>query len=571
MWNDLRLALRTYRRSPGFALVAVLSLAPGTGANTAIFSLLYQVVLRSLPVADPERLVSLESDDYNFGMTRRDNNKTVFSYPMYRALGERNQVFSGLIARSSFPATLAWHGEATRAMAEIVSGNFFQVMGVRPALGRLLMPADDSVTSENAVMVLSHSYWSSRLGRDPNVLNSRILMNGHPVLVAGVAPEGFRGVIAGRTPEFFVPVTLAKMVSPDWDKNDQVAYWLNLLGRLKPGVTHRQADAALAPLFRSILEDELPKISTVPEEARKKILQKPLRVDRAVEGLNEFGERWRTPLLVLMVMVGSVLLIACANVSGLFVARATVREREIAIRLALGATRWRLSRQLLVEALVVTVTGGLAGLLVSGSLINGLLHLLPADESGRWLTARLDFRMFSFSLALSIATGVLVGLLPAIGRKRPEVAPALKEQSSGLSAGVSSSRTRRVLAGVQICLSLLLLTGAGLFAISVAKLLHTDLGFEADNLVSFSIDPSLSGYSKERGLEVFRQLEERLRSLPGASSVARAAFSPFGGWGWGNGVKAPGSPTASERYVDCGRRRRSGLLPDFRDSAASRA
>jgi predicted permease len=552
MWNDLRFAWRTCKRSPGFTLVAVVSLALGIGANTAIFSLLYQVVLRSLPVRNPQALVSLESNDYNFGRTRRDNNKTVFSYPMYRELRNRNQVFNGLIARSSFFSTLAWHGEATRTTAEVVSGNFFEVLGVRPALGRLLAPSDDSAAGENGAIVLSYSYWASQLGRDPSVLNSRILMNGHPVLVVGVAQEGFRGIVSGRTPEFYAPVSMIKMIAPDWDNNEQVdAYWLNVLGRLKPGVTHQQADALLLPLFGSILRAQLPEMKDVTAEARKRILAKPLKVFPAAQGVNEFGDQWRTPLVVLMVMVGLVLVIACANVAGLLVARATVREREIAIRLALGASGRRLARQLIVEGLVVTLAGGLLGLFLSSGLTQGLLSLLPADESGGWLAAQLDLRLFGFSLALSVVTGLFFGLLPAARARRADVAPALKEQSTGLSASASSSRARQVLVAAQICLSLLLLVGAGLFTRSLLNLLHTSLGFRADHLVTFSLDPSLSGYSRERSQALFRQIEERLGNLPGAASVARSAFSPFGGWGWGNGVKAPGSRNASERFVDC--------------------
>ncbi|HKW96826.1 MAG TPA: ABC transporter permease [Bryobacteraceae bacterium] len=550
MWNDLRFAWRTCRRSPGFVLVAVLSLALAVGANTAIFSLLYQVVLRSIPVRDPQTLVTLESNDYSFGMTRRDNNQTVFSYPMYLALRDHNRVFSGLVARAGFPATLAWRGESTRTMAEIVTGNFFEVLGVKPALGRLLVPSDDSAVAENPAIVLGHSYWATRLGRDPSVLNSRVLMNGRPVVVVGVAAESFRGIISGRTPDFFAPVSVIRSITPDWDKRDQVdAYWLNVLGRLRPGVTHRQADAMLAPLYHSFLEDELPRFNDVTAEARKKILAKPLRVQPAAKGLNEFGDRWKTPLAVLMVMVGLVLLIACANVSGLLIARATAREREIAIRLALGASGRQLVRQLMVESLAITLAGGMLGLLVSENLTNGLLHLLPADESGGWLAAQLDFRLFWFSLALSLIAGVLVGVFPALRAKSPDLAPALKERASGSSA--SSSRARRVLVVAQICLSLLLLSGAGLFTQSLVNLLKTDLGFRADHLVTFAIDPSLNGYSHERSLNLFRQIEERLLSLPGAALVARSAYSPFGGWGWGNGVKAPGTRAASEQYADC--------------------
>jgi predicted permease len=553
MWNDLRFALRTLRRSPGFTLLAVLSLALGIGANTAIFSLVYQVALRSLPVRDPDSLFSLATDDSNFGTTRRDNNQSVFSYPMYQAIRDHNEAFTGVIARVSFPATLTYGGDATRTTAEVVSGNFFEVLGVRPALGRLLIRSDDAALGQNPAIVLSYAYWVGHLGADPRILNSQMSMNGQPVLVAGVAPRGCRGLLTGSNPDFFAPISMMRMIYPGWEGNDQVdLYWLNLVGRLRPGVTRQRAEAMLLPLYRAVLQDELPRMEGADQDARKKILAKPLTLQVAAQGVNALRAQWQTPLVVLTVMVGLVLLIACANVANLLVARATARQREIAIRLAVGATRWQLVRQLMVESGVLAAAGGLLGLFLSESLTESLLSMLPSGATGGWLTPQLDIRLLGYTMALSLATGLLFGLAPALQALRSGVAPVLKEQTTGMSASGSHSRTRQGLIVAQICISLLLLIGAGLFTRSLLNLIRSDPGFRTDRLVTFTIDPSLSGYTLEHRLALFRALQEKLSSLPGVKSAARAMLAPLGGSNWGNGIKAPGSRNAGQKYVDCG-------------------
>ena len=550
MWNDTRFALRTLGRSPGFALVAVLSLALGIGANTTIFSLLYQVALRSLPVEDPSRLVSLESDGPNFGWTRSDNRRTVFSYPMYAALRDRNDVLGGLIGRTSSPVTLGRGGETVRATAEVVTGNFFTVLGVGPVLGRFFTPEDEA--HWNPVIVLSYGYWAGRLGHDSRVVNSRVLMNGHPVLVIGVAPRGFESLVSGQSPELFAPVWSMPMISPGWRRDSQVdAYWLNLFGRLKPGVSPQQANAALLPSFRAILRDHLQRMPDITEEGRNAMLSKPLRIEPASQGINVLRDQWQSPLILLLAMAGFVLLIACANIASLMVVRAAARQREVAIRFALGASRWQVARQFMVESVTLALAGGLLGLFVCRVLTEGLLRLLPEDVAGGWLTASTNFRLFAFSTALGTVTGVLFGLIPALGALEPRLAPTLKEQSSGLTVADRQSRSRQAFVAAQICLSLLLLVGAGLFTRTLMNLMSTDPGFRADDLITFSLDPSLSGYSRTRALGLFRELEDRLGALAPVRSVARAVSSPFGGHGWGNGVKAPGSRTAGDKYVDC--------------------
>jgi predicted permease len=551
MSNDLRFAIRTLGRSPGFTVLAVLSLALGIGANTAIFSLLYQVVLRAIPVRDPGSLYSLESDNNNYGSTRRDNNLSVFSYPMYKALRDHNEVFSGLAARVSYPATLASGSEAARTTAEVVTGNLFEVLGVRPALGRLLVASDDA-PGQNPVIVLSYSYWTGHLGADAQVLNSRMLLNGHPVIVAGVAARGFRGLLTGRDPDFFAPISMMGTISPGMDGSDQVDFYsLNIVGRLKPNVSRQQAEAMLLPLFRALLRDELQQMKDIDANSRKKILARPIELQPAAQGLNLLSMQWQTPLAVLEVMVGLVLLIACANVASLLIARATGRQREIAIRLAVGASRWQLLRQLMVESGILALVGGVLGLFLSQNLTQGLLGLMPEDATGGWLAPQLDVRMLGYSVALALLAGLLFGLAPALQAMRPSVAPALKAQSGGMSAGSSQGRMRQGLMAAQICLSLLLLTGAGLFTRSLLNLTHSDPGFRADHLVTFSIDPSLAGYTLDRRIALFRELRQELGALPGAKATANAYLIPLGGWGWGNGVKAPGSRNAGKDYAVC--------------------
>jgi predicted permease len=444
---------------------------------------------------------------------------------------------------------LALHGESERTTAEVVSGNFFEVLGVRPALGRLLIPADDATGREPAI-VLSYAYWINHCGADPGILNSRIQMNNQPVTVAGVAPRGFRGLLTGNDPDFFASISMMKMISPGWDWDPRPdCHWLSLVGRLKPGVTRQQAGDMLQPLFRSILREEIPQIPGMTQDNISKTLARPMRAQPGSDGVNTLRSRWETPLVVLAVMVGLVLLIACTNVASLLIARATARQREIAIRLAVGATRWQLTRQLLVESGMLALAGGLLGVLLSQSLTQGLLGLLPADTTGGWLAPQLDLRLLSFCFALSVFTGALFGLAPALQAARSGVAPALKAQTGGMSASLSQARTRQVLIVAQICVSLLLLIGAGLFTRSLLNLLHNDPGFRADHLITFSIDPSLNGYTFERRLALFRDLRERLRALPGVRSATNAFLVPLGGWGWGNGVQNPNSSKANPQFV----------------------
>jgi predicted permease len=526
MWNDLRFALRTLARSPMFTAVAVLSLALGIGANTSIFSLLDQVVYRSLPVRDPGSLVVFHVDDHSSGQTSQDNSQSVFSYPMYRDLRDRSAVTSGIIARASAPVSISWSGQTERARAEIVSGNLFAVLGVRSQLGRLLSTDDDGAPGAHPVVVLSHDYWVRRFGADPGVLNQKVAINGHPMIVIGVAPAGFRGVLSGENPEVLLPIAMTREVTPTWDGlTDRSVRWLNILARVPPGILPRRAQAGLQTVYRPILESEVKERGLAQSQrTAQRILAQKLELRPAAQGINQLSLEWEKPLVALMALVGLVLLIACANVANLLMARAASRRREMAIRLALGAGRRALLRQLLLESVVIALAGGMLALLVSVWTTSALLRVLPANATGGWISASIDVRLLLFTLGLSTVTGLLFGLAPALQASRAEVASTLREQPAALASAGGGAGFRRGLVVLQLALSLMLLVGAGLFARSLFNLVRVDPGFRAERLLTFAIDPRLNGYSPARGFALFEDLQRRLATLPGV--VAAGAASP---------------------------------------------
>ena len=506
MWTDLRFTIRSLRKAPNFVAVAVFSLALGIGATTSIFSLFYQVLLRSLPVRDPEALVIFHSDGPHPGSTRSDNNETSFSYPMFRDLRSRATAFNGVIARSSFSAGFSTGQQTERIQAELVSGNFFDTLGLQPATGRLLHASDEGEPGESPVVVLSYAFWQDHFGgRD--VSNQKILINNHPMVVAGVAPANFRGTMSGGGPELYL--TLNMLPTLDAQFGDQFKKpdfcWLSIFARLSPGLSTHQAAAASDPLFKSILREQAPE-QKLHGKTLEQWLARQLELRPAAQGINSLGRQWQKPLVVLMAMVGLLLLIGCANIANLLIARATTRQREIAIRLAIGATRGSLVRQLLTESLLVALAGGLLGLALSTILTEGLLRLLPPDETGGWLKPAIDLQVLLFSIAVSTLTGLLCGIIPAWQATRPDLAPSLKEQSASSSASRTHATFRKLLVVVQISLSLLLLIGAGLLARSFANLATHSPGFRAENLLTFSLDPLQSGYTPERASGFHRQL-----------------------------------------------------------------
>jgi predicted permease len=540
MWNDLRLALRTLRRSPMFTAVALLSLALGIGANTSIFSLLDQVMFRSLPVRDPGRLVVFHREYMPPGMATSDNHETVFSYPLYKDVRDRAAMLEGVIARAGAGVNLFYNGHTERASAQLVSGNFFQVLGVQAARGRLFTPEDEGAPGSNPVVVLSYAAWQTSFGGKDSILNQKVGVNGQPMVVIGVLQPGFHGVLAGEPPEIYAPLNMMPRVSPLMSRFllDRSVRWLNIFARLKPGMTRRQAEAGLDTVYHPIIEEELVQIGRLRNERQHGLyLAQRIQLLEAAQGINPLRTQWRTPLFALMAMVGLVLLIACANLAGLLAARAAARQKEMAIRLALGAGRWPIVRQLLLESVVLSIAGGALGLLVAFWTTRGLLRLVE-DEG--WLSYAIDFRLLGFAMALSLATGLAFGLIPALQATRPDLAPVLKGMAASVAAARGQARFRRILVVAQIALSLLLLVGAGLFTRSLYNLLRVNLGFRAENLLTFDLDPAGGGYDNPRGLALYRELRERLASLPDVRAVAAANSGPFSGGNSGGSVYVEG-------------------------------
>ena len=540
MLADLRLAVRSLGRSPLFTAVAVVSLALGLGVNTAIFSLFDQILLRPMAVRNARELVMLDSPGARRGMTMGES---TFSYPMYKDLRDNNQVFSGILARYPIAATLAQpDGQGLKIEAELVSGNYFEVLGVGAHLGRTLTSQDDKTPGAHPVVVISHEFWKSQFASDPAIVGRTVRINGHSFDVAGVAEPGFRGIQLGFFPSFYVPLMMKRQMTPTWDRLfDRQAFWLYLFARLKPGVSRDRAQAVLQPYYHAALEEDLRQMTgNVSEQFKQRFLARQLLLLDGSGGIPFFRREARDPMIVLLAMVGLVLLIACANVANLLLARAAARLKEISIRLALGAGRLHLVRQLLAESAVLALLGGLAGLLMAPWTIDLLLRWMPENGVRMNLSAQLDWRVLLFSLALSVATGLLFGLFPAWQTTRPDVAPALKDQAASPSR--DALRLKKALVVAQVALSLLLLIGSGLFVRSLFNLRAIDPGFRTENLISFNVDAPLAGYKTGQAAQIYEQLRERLAALPGVKAAVIAESALLRGVGWQNTISVEGYP-----------------------------
>ncbi|MEK6301902.1 MAG: ABC transporter permease [Acidobacteriota bacterium] len=527
--QDFRYGIRTLIKNPGFTAIAVLTLALGLGANTAIFSLTDQILLRRLPVEKPEELVVLRSPGPKSGRVWSDgDNAASLSYPLYKELRDNNNVFSGLLARFAVSLSVSGEGQTERASGELVSGNYFEVLGVRPVLGRVFTQDDDQVAGAGQVIVLSHDYWTRHFAADPSILNKTLIVNGQVMTVVGVARAGFDGVQVGQRPDIFIPITMKAQMTPNWDGlADHKDFWLAIIGRLKPGLSREQAEEALTPVYRQILEAELPLMGRFSPEMQQRFLERRMLLQSGSRGRLVVQRDTTQPLLVLMGMVGLVLLIACANVANLLMARGAARQREIAIRMAVGAGRWRLVRQFLVESLTLSLIGGGAGILVASWTIALLVGAIPDSVGITGLSSKLDLRLLAFALILSIATGLLFGLLPAIKATRLNLEATLREQGSSVSGALSQVRFRKALVVSQVVLTTVLLVGAGLFARSLNNLKTLDLGMRPDNLIAFSVEPELNGYTPERTIALFDQLHQNLSSQAGVDAVSAAVIPVF--------------------------------------------
>jgi predicted permease len=522
---DLAQALRALWKQPAFTVVVVATLALGVGANTAIFTLLDQVMLRALPVENPQALVLFGYRGPNSGRVMNDGTHA-FSYPMYKDLRDRNPELVAVLARFQTAVTLLHGTRAERVQAELVSGNYFAVLGLGPAIGRLLAAADDVVPGGHPVVVLSHGLWIRRFGGDHGIVGRTVRLNGHPMTVVGVAPAGFAGTQVGAPPDLYVPIAMKAAMTPTWDElNRRRAQWLELMGRLRPGVSREQAEAAARVVFRQAREQEVKELTTASASRRKRFVETPLSLEPGARGLSPLRAQFSTPLVLLMGMVGLVLLIACANVANLLMARAPARQREVAIRLALGASAGRIVRRLLVESLLLALAGGVAGIVLAMWTGGLLLGVLPGDGARAFTTAP-DGRVLGFAALVSFATSLLFGLVPALQAARPQLVDALKEDGGRVVPG-GHARLRKGLVVAQVALSLLLLVGAGLFARSLWNLRALDPGFDTTGVVTFSVDPTLSGYDATRTAAFYRQLQEQLQRTPGVTAASPAAVAPL--------------------------------------------
>jgi predicted permease len=530
-FEDLRYALRGLRKSPMFTVVALLSLGLGIGANTAIFSLMDQALLRSLPVKHPEQLVLFSANGPRRGMVNTSYGDVyTFSYPMYRDFRDGNQVFAGVLARFPISFSMSWHDQTERVYGDLVSGNYFEVLGVHAAIGRTFTPDDDRTPGAHPVAVLSYGYWKRRFGADLGILNQTITLNAHSMTIVGIAQAGFQGVGVGEAPEVFVPMMMRNEMSPLMnDLDSRRSMWLNVFGRLKPGVSRQQAEAAMNTFWRPILELEAKDLN-FSQRVREQFRNRHLSLLEGRKGISAASTQVSSAIIVLMGMVGFLLLIACANVANLLIARATARQREIGIRLAMGASRTRLIRQLLVESLLLALGGGLLGLLVAEWTGGALLQFVPSDPAMMGISSQPDGRVLLFALAISVVTGILFGIIPSLQATKTDLASTLKDQASGVvGGGLGHLRLRKSLVVTQVALSLILLIGAGLFARSLYNVKNIDAGFHTDHLISFAVQPLLNGYSQERMRSLFERLQESIGRLPGVRAASMAEIALLAG------------------------------------------
>ena len=540
--HDLRFAVRSFKKSPVFLAVAVLSLALGIGANTAIFTLVDQILLRLLPVKDPQQLVLLWGRGSHYGS---NNGRYKLSYPMYEDFRDHNQVFSGMFCRWETSLSVSSEGRTERVDGELVSGTYFPVLGVGAALGRVFTPDDDKVPGGHPVAVISYRYWLSRFAGSKDVIGKKLLVDGYPLTIIGVSRAGFDGTDPGSSPQIRVPIMMEAQLSPQFAEfyslKSRRGRWVNVFGRMKPGVTMTQAKAALQPFFHQMLNMEVreKEFATAAPETKKAFLSMWIDVLPASKGDSELRRQFASPLLVLTALVGLVLLIACANVANLQVARATARQKEVAVRLALGASRSRIVSQLLVESLALALAGGAAGLVLAVWMDRALLNFLPAGDSPLTISTAPDWRILAFNLGISLLTGIVFGLAPALQSTRPDLARTLKDQVGSIAGGASVG-LRKTLVAAQVALSLLLLIGAGLFIRSLSNLKGLDPGFRTTNLVGFAVDPPMSGYRPERSLDFYRRLRESLDALPGVESSSLAVMPVLAGEEWDSSMAVEG-------------------------------
>jgi predicted permease len=542
--TKLKMALRSLTKSPFVTTVAVLSLALGIGANTAIYSLFDQMLMQALPVEDPGRLINIKAQRPNHGSQSCNQSgdcTEIFSYPMFRDLERQSGGFSGIAAHRLFEANLAHVNQTLNGRGSLVSGSYFPVLGVRPALGRLLGPADDQIIGEHFVAVLSHHFWANRLGSDPNVLSQTITVNGHPMTIVGVAARGFEGTTLGARPDVFIPITMRGQVETFFDDfEDRRNYWAYAFGRLAPGVTLEQAGAELNIVYSGIIHEvEVPLQGGMSEQTLERFKAKKIDFAPGHRGQSSLHGEVRTPLLMLFSITAVVLLIACANIANLLLAQGASRSQEMAVRGSLGASRYQMMTQLLTDSCMLALLGGVASLVVARWTLSIVGSILPA-ESASMLALDLRPSILLFAAVVSMATGFLFGMYPALHSTRPDLMTLVRAGTGQASGARSAARFRSSLVTAQIALSMALLIAAGLFIKSLSNVSRVDLGLNTDNIVAFNISPRMNGYEPEESHNLFARLEEELGAMPGVTAVSAAIIPVLSGSNWGTDVSVEG-------------------------------
>ncbi len=558
--KDLRYAARSLARNPSFVVVAVLSLALGIGAATAIFTIADQALLRLLPVKDPSRLKLLQWDGQFIGGST-NGWKESFSYPMFRELeAAKPDALSGIAARFEQNVAVDGGSGVHRAMVEVVSGGYFQVLGVQAALGRVLLPEDDQERDGEPWTVLSYAYWKNQFGADPSILNRKILLNGFPLTVIGVAQPGFAGFETLSPADLFVPLQMNGVVSPTWDQRDRRdSIWLNIFARLAPDAQPRTAEAALMIPYAGVLRRDLAAHPRSADTAGK-YLKNTLELTAASQGFEGARGLVATPLHILLAMVGVLLLITCVNVANLLVIRSGKREKEIAVRCSLGASRFDVIRLVLMECLLLSAAGAALGLLVARAGAGLLVRMIPADRLGLVFETAPDGRILAFAASLAIVTALLFGLWPALQATRAASANALKSEAASVSLGRAQTRLRRTLVVAQVALSLMLLAIAGLFGKSLHKIFDVDAGLAVEHLLSFSVNPFEQRYKPEQSRRLALDLQRRLALAPGVVSASAAEVPVLAGADAQNTIKIEGYEPKPGENMQAGANQ---VLPGF--------
>jgi predicted permease len=554
---DLRFSARSFLRSPGFTAATLLSLALGIGATTAIYSLVDQVILHALPIHNPDRLVLVDwqGDSVAGGF----GSWNLMSYPICRDLQQQTSFFDGVLCRAEIQVNLSTGGDPRPVAAEIVSGSYFPVLGIGPALGRVIEEPDDAAPGAGPVVVLSHDFWQSEFGGAMDVVGRKLLINQHPMTVVGVAAAGFRGVDVGAVPAFWIPTSMYAEAIPGTDAAllRRPVQWVQILARLRADLAPAQGQASLQPWFKTWLQDNMlrPGFPIITADRRRRYLDSTLRLTSAPQGHSSLRRSLGQPLWVLFAATGVLLGLACLNVAGLFLARGSARGREIGTRLALGASRGRIGRQLLADSLLLALAGGLLGVAVAPLAIRGLIAFLPHDLAANALRGSLSLRLLAFAFLASLAAGLLSGLAPALHAGGASLVSSLRERAG---TGFGGVRLRKCIVTLQVAFSLILVIGAALFVRTLTGLLAKGPGFETSSVLSFAIAPVQSGYSRADAARLVRRLHEEVRALPVTSNSAAARWAFLTGGSWNNPMTVQ-----TDRRIITGEVHLNGVSPGF--------